>query len=83
MSAGETDRVWRRDEVESPCRNICVIHPESGLCIGCYRTGAEIADWSRLTSEARRAVILELPSRAPLVTRRPRRGRAARLKDRG
>ncbi|QIE55140.1 DUF1289 domain-containing protein [Pikeienuella piscinae] len=83
MSTPESRRVWRRDEVESPCRNICVIHPETGLCIGCYRTGAEIADWSRLTHEERRAVILELPTRAPQLTRRPRRGRAARLNDGG
>ena len=29
----------------------------AGLCIGCYRTADEIAAWSRLTREARLALI--------------------------
>lgn len=32
--------------VESPCIRICLLHPEAGLCIGCYRTAAEIAAWA-------------------------------------
>ena len=37
------DEVWSRPEPQSPCRKVCVIHPESGLCIGCLRTIDEIA----------------------------------------
>ncbi len=33
-----SDEVWRRERVESPCIRLCVIHPPSGLCLGCYRT---------------------------------------------
>lgn len=74
--------VWRRAEADSPCRNICVIDRHSRLCIGCYRTGEEIAAWSAMTPEARRALIAELPARAPQIAKRPRKGRAARLRER-
>ena len=73
-----TDDIWTRNEIESPCVKICVMHPEEGLCTGCYRTRDEIAAWSRLTPEARRAIMAELPSRAPRLKKR-RGGRAARL----
>ena len=73
------DDVWRREEVESPCVKVCVIHPEARLCTGCYRTIDEIAAWSRMSSEARRACMAELPERAGQLKVR-RGGRAARLK---
>ncbi|MEP2640616.1 DUF1289 domain-containing protein [Roseobacter sp.] len=72
-----TDDIWRRDEVESPCINICVIHPDARLCTGCLRSIDEITDWSRMTPEVRRAIIDELPSRQGQITKR-RGGRAAR-----
>jgi predicted Fe-S protein YdhL (DUF1289 family) len=72
------DEVWRRDEVESPCVKLCVIHPEARLCVGCLRTIEEITAWSRISHEARAAIMAELPSRAGLVAQR-RGGRAARL----
>ena len=40
------DEVWKREEVESPCVKLCIIHKESGLCMGCYRNGLEISQWS-------------------------------------
>lgn len=73
-----TDDVWKRAEIESPCVKLCVVHPEERLCIGCYRSIDEIGMWSRLSPEARRAVMDELPSRAGRLTKR-RGGRAARL----
>lgn len=72
------DDLWQRDEIESPCVKICVVHPEARLCVGCLRTIDEIAAWSKMTPDARRTVMTELPSRAPLLTKR-RGGRAARL----
>lgn len=74
----ESDAVWRRDEVESPCVKVCVIHPEERLCVGCYRTIEEIATWSRLTPAERRAVMEDLPARSPRLARR-RGGRLGRL----
>lgn len=75
-----SDDVWRRDEVESPCIKICVIHPESRLCTGCLRSLDEIAAWSRLTPEERRAILDALPARSPQLARR-RGGRAGRLRS--
>ena len=76
-----SDDVWQRDEIESPCVQICLIHPEAKLCIGCYRTSDEIAGWSGMTPDDRRALIEELPSRKNTLPRR-RGGRAARGLDR-
>ncbi|HSG36203.1 MAG TPA: DUF1289 domain-containing protein [Paracoccaceae bacterium] len=73
-----TDEVWKREEVESPCVKICVVHPAARLCTGCYRSIDEIGSWGRMTPEERRAVMAELPSRAGLLKQR-RGGRAARL----
>lgn len=72
-----TDKIWRRDEVESPCVKICLVHPEERICTGCLRTLEEIAGWGRMTPEARRAVMAELPSRAGRLKKR-RGGRAGR-----
>jgi hypothetical protein len=73
-----SDEVWKRDEIESPCVKVCVVHPEARLCVGCLRTIDEIGAWSRMTPAARRAVMEELPARKPLIAQR-RGGRAARL----
>jgi predicted Fe-S protein YdhL (DUF1289 family) len=72
------DEIWKRDEIESPCVKICVIHPEARLCTGCLRSIDEITRWSRMSSEDRRTITAELPGRAGALTKR-RGGRAARL----
>jgi hypothetical protein len=72
------DDIWARDEVQSPCVKLCVVHPEARICIGCYRTIDEISQWSRLTHEARAEVMAALPARAPSLTKR-RGGRTARI----
>ena len=74
-----SDEVWKREEIESPCIKVCVLHPEAGICLGCYRTRHEIAGWSRLSREDRRALMEQLPERKGLLTGR-RGGRKARLK---
>ena len=73
-----TDEAWKRDEVDSPCVKLCIVHPEERICVGCYRSIDEIASWSRLTPDQRRAVIADLPARAPLLQKR-RGGRMGRL----
>lgn len=74
-----SDDIWKRDEIDSPCTNVCQIHPETRLCLGCARSIDEISDWSRLTHDQRAAIMAELPTRTPAPTKR-RGGRAARLK---
>lgn len=49
--------------VESPCRRICAIDPETGFCIGCRRTRAEIAAWPRLADDGRLAILERLEER--------------------
>lgn len=73
-----SDNIWKRDEVESPCVKLCVVHPETRLCTGCLRSIDEITAWSRMSQDARRMVMAELPSRAGLMATR-RGGRAAKL----
>jgi len=72
-----TDEIWKRDEIESPCVKICVIHPDTRLCVGCSRSIDEISAWSRMTPDARRTVMAELPTRSAAPTTR-RGGRGAR-----
>lgn len=73
-----TDEVWKRDEVASPCVNICVVHPGARICTGCYRSIEEIARWSVMTEAERKAVLEALPDRVPLLRKR-RGGRSGRL----
>jgi len=72
------DDIWKRDEIESPCTKICLVHPQARLCTGCLRSIDEITGWSKMSAEDRRTIMAELPSRAGLLTQRLG-GRAARL----
>ena len=69
------DEVWKREERQSPCVKVCVMHPQAKLCIGCYRTNVEIAAWSRMSSEERLKIMAELPSREPQLKAKRRGGR--------
>lgn len=71
------DEIWKRDEIESPCVKICVVHPEARLCVGCHRSIDEIGRWSRMTPEERRSIMADLPGRAGQLTKR-RGGRLGR-----
>lgn len=71
--------VWKRSEIDSPCVQICVVHPTERICTGCYRTIDEITRWSKMDPMERQSIMAELPSRAPNLQKR-RGGRAARLK---
>jgi len=72
--------VWKRDEVESPCTQICVVHPETRLCTGCARSIDEISRWSKMSFDERSAILAELPNRsaAPNKRRGGRKGRQQR-----
>jgi hypothetical protein len=49
--------------IESPCINVCMVDGESGLCVGCHRTLAEIARWGALPSDERQRIMAALPAR--------------------
>ncbi|MEM7439016.1 MAG: DUF1289 domain-containing protein [Pseudomonadota bacterium] len=70
-----TDDIWTRDEPESPCVKLCVMHHEANICMGCYRTLSEIAGWGSMDADARRDLTAELPARASQIKGRRRGGR--------
>ena len=49
--------------VASPCINVCRMNEASGLCEGCLRSLDEIAFWSVLDDDDKRAVWALLPAR--------------------
>ncbi|MCU0881082.1 MAG: DUF1289 domain-containing protein [Hyphomonadaceae bacterium] len=50
--------------IASPCIKVCAVEPQSGICLGCYRTLPEIAGWGRMTPEAREVIMADLATRA-------------------
>jgi len=51
------------DRVASPCISVCVMDAASGFCTGCLRTLDEIAAWSVLDADAKRAVLAAIGER--------------------
>ena len=49
--------------VMSPCVNICELDAATGWCIGCGRTGDEVAVWSAVDDAERQAILDRLPER--------------------
>ena len=77
-SSQNSDLVWAREEVASPCVKVCLIHPTVKICTGCYRTIDEISRWTKMSVKERKNVITELPSRAHKLSKR-RGGRKSRF----
>jgi uncharacterized protein len=48
---------------ETPCIAVCMMDPTTKLCFGCGRTLPEIAQWHRMNSAERLAVMDRLPAR--------------------
>jgi predicted Fe-S protein YdhL (DUF1289 family) len=47
----------------TPCINVCVLDPVSGLCRGCGRKVDEIAAWATMNDDERSRIMAELPQR--------------------
>ncbi|WCN08771.1 DUF1289 domain-containing protein [Marinomonas mediterranea] len=45
-----------QDRQLSPCVNVCFLNDDD-VCVGCYRTGMEIATWGRMTGQEQREVL--------------------------
>jgi len=56
--------------IESPCILVCVMDSQTGFCLGCARTLDEIAGWSTLDSDERRAVMALLAQRHERLEKR-------------
>ena len=49
--------------ISTPCIKVCAVSGQTGLCIGCGRTLAEIASWGGMSEPERKAIMTELPAR--------------------
>jgi predicted Fe-S protein YdhL (DUF1289 family) len=52
--------------VASPCVNICTmdaVSTDGAICVGCFRTLDEIAQWSRASNDARIAILTAVERR--------------------
>lgn len=43
-------------EPRSPCISVCALNMED-ICIGCYRSAAEITEWSMASPAEKRAIL--------------------------
>jgi uncharacterized protein len=57
--------------ITTPCIKVCAVSGQTGLCIGCGRTLAEIAAWGGLSEAQRQAVMAELPARLAQTEKAP------------
>jgi len=55
------------DAMISPCTLICSIDMKTGFCLGCGRTGDEIAGWTGFTDDERVQLMDLLPTRLDTV----------------
>lgn len=49
--------------IATPCVQVCIVDGESGLCLGCYRTLAEVAAWTRFSDAERDEIMTGLAAR--------------------
>lgn len=54
--------------ISTPCIGICILDEKAGICVGCGRTGQEIANWLAMGEEPRRVIMAGLAAR--LASRR-------------
>jgi len=50
-------------EPQSPCNRACTLEPDTEICLGCFRTLAEILRWSSYSAEEKQAVLDTLDRR--------------------
>ncbi|MGH7016675.1 MAG: DUF1289 domain-containing protein [Caulobacteraceae bacterium] len=53
--------------IPTPCVRICIVDGESGLCLGCHRTLAEIAAWTAYAEAERERIMAALPARRSAI----------------
>lgn len=57
----------------SPCVSVCQLDEGSGLCLGCYRTGAEIAAWRSMSPGKQHTLLNTLRDRRAAMNEVARR----------
>jgi hypothetical protein len=64
------DEIWKRQEIDSPCIKLCVLHSKERICVGCYRTAEEITNWTNYSAEQRTEIRAELTNRSKTLMKR-------------
>ena len=59
--------------VPSPCISVCEMDAVDGICVGCYRTRAEIATWGSMDPDDQIRLLDILRDRRAKATGVPRR----------
>jgi predicted Fe-S protein YdhL (DUF1289 family) len=67
-------------KITAPCIKVCAMERSRGWCLGCGRTGREIARWWNIGEAERAAVRADLPKRLAAMGLPPRGNRAAGLR---
>ncbi len=52
-----------RPAIATPCIRVCIVDPLSGLCLGCFRTLAEIGGWTSFDAARRAEIMADAPRR--------------------
>ena len=58
-----TDSQQRNATSDSPCVQVCSLHPDGSYCLGCFRTVEEIGAWGTYSDSERDVVLRELDAR--------------------
>ncbi len=46
----------KKKTIKSPCQLICTYDTDN-ICVGCYRSAWEVANWDNLTNEQKKEVL--------------------------
>jgi uncharacterized protein len=65
VNAAEGKLAERQERPSSPCINVCSLD-ERGLCVGCLRSGAEIARWMAMSADEQWQLLRVLEERRNL-----------------
>jgi len=65
VNAAEGKLAQRQERPLSPCINVCSLD-ERGLCVGCLRSGAEIARWMAMSADEQWQLLRVLEERRKL-----------------
>jgi len=63
LDATAIDDLAIMTEPASPCRNVCRLSPQTGLCEGCLRSREEIAGWKRFSPPEKWSIVDRIAGR--------------------
>lgn len=50
-------------KIISPCIGVCKLDIDSNICVGCFRTADEIANWPQLDNEKAMQIMKQIKDR--------------------